>query len=107
MPGAPYATRDLEQMKLWLSAVSWDSAAQVHDIMHVMQKVLTNMPISLAALPIHSASEAFGLTSGPIFLENLACDGTEAGISDCPQSGVPGLHECDHSQDAGVQCLGA
>ena len=47
----------------------------------------------------------FGRASGPIFLEKLACDGTESDILDCPQS-VPGLHQCDHDQDAGVQCFG-
>lgn len=47
----------------------------------------------------------FGHASGPIFLENLGCRGTESEILVCPQS-VPGLHECDHSQDAGVQCYG-
>lgn len=54
-----------------------------------------------------SATEMFGSSSStsPIFLENLACSGTELTLLDCPQS-VIGLHECDHSQDAGVQCYG-
>lgn len=47
----------------------------------------------------------FGQASGPIFLENLRCSGDESAIFDCPQS-VLGLHQCDHSQDAGVQCNG-
>ena len=51
------------------------------------------------------ATGMFGLGSGPIFLENLACNGEEGEILDCPRS-VPGLHQCDHSQDAGVQCYG-
>lgn len=41
----------------------------------------------------------------PIFLDNLACNGTESSIMDCPRS-LLGLHQCDHSQDAGVQCYG-
>ena len=47
----------------------------------------------------------FGTPPNPIFLENLACTGTEPSILDCPSSDL-GLHECDHSQDAGVQCFG-
>lgn len=52
-----------------------------------------------------SSSLLFGRASGPIFLQNLACAGVESTVLDCPQS-VLGLHECDHSQDAGVQCFG-
>lgn len=48
---------------------------------------------------------AFGTPPNPIFLENLACTGTESSILDCPRSAL-GLHECDHSQDAGIQCFG-
>ena len=48
---------------------------------------------------------SFGLLSGPIFLENLACSGSEARLVDC-QHNVIGTHECDHSQDAAVQCFG-
>ncbi len=52
-----------------------------------------------------STSTLFGQASGPIFLENLACVGDESAILDCSQS-VPGLHQCYHVQDAGVQCYG-
>ena len=48
---------------------------------------------------------SFGSAFGPIFLENLACSGLEANLLDCPRS-VIGTHQCDHTQDAGVQCYG-
>ncbi len=48
---------------------------------------------------------SFGSPPNPIFVDNLACTGSESSILDCP-SGDLGFHRCDHSQDAGVQCFG-
>ncbi|XP_030840612.1 deleted in malignant brain tumors 1 protein-like isoform X2 [Strongylocentrotus purpuratus] len=45
----------------------------------------------------------FGAGSGPIYLDNLACDGTEFSLFQCRHSGV-GTHNCGHSEDAGVVC---
>lgn len=47
----------------------------------------------------------FGGGSGPIFLQSFRCNGSEDNLLKCV-SGVVGVHTCDHSQDAGVQCLG-
>ena len=40
--------------------------------------------------------------SGPIFLDNTVCDGTESRLIDCDYD----IHtaDCSHLQDAGVQC---
>ena len=38
-------------------------------------------------------------------LDDLQCTGTEASLFDCPHSGV-NIHNCDHSEDAGVRCMG-
>ena len=51
------------------------------------------------------AYERFGLGSGPIFLDHLSCAGEELNIFACPRD-VLGLHLCDHTMDAGVQCFG-
>ena len=49
----------------------------------------------------------FGRGSGPIFLDDLNCDGTESSLLDCRRNGLDvGIHNCDHSDDAGVQCSG-
>ena len=48
-------------------------------------------------------SAYFGQGSGSIWLDNLACTGSEATLFDCPHSGV-GIHNCVHSDDAGVTC---
>ena len=53
------------------------------------------------AQPVSSAG--FGRGSGPIYLDDLACTGTEQSILQC--SGKP-LRQtnCYHSEDAGVRC---
>ena len=54
------------------------------------------------------ASQAFsgathGQGSGPIWLSNVACLGSESHLYDCSQSGW-GNNSCNHNQDASVQC---
>jgi len=40
---------------------------------------------------------------GQIWLDNVACTGSEASLLDCPANPI-GSHNCVHSQDAGVRC---
>ena len=42
--------------------------------------------------------------TGAIVLDNLFCTGTESRLVDCPNNGL-GVHNCVHSEDAGVRCL--
>ena len=42
--------------------------------------------------------------TGQIVLDDLRCAGTESRLVDCPNSGL-GVHNCVHSEDAGVRCL--
>nr|XP_025973416.1 deleted in malignant brain tumors 1 protein-like [Dromaius novaehollandiae] len=47
----------------------------------------------------------FGEGSGPIWLDDVNCTGTEIALSKC-QTSLWGVHNCRHGEDAGVVCLG-
>ena len=41
--------------------------------------------------------------TGPIWLDNVICNGTEDDLDRCAH--LPyGTHDCDHSEDVGVHC---
>ena len=42
--------------------------------------------------------------TGAIHLADLRCTGSESRLIDCPHNGV-GVHNCTHSEDAGVRCV--
>ena len=45
----------------------------------------------------------FGQGTGSIWLDQVACVGTEARLADCPANPI-GTHDCSHFEDAGVRC---
>ena len=53
---------------------------------------------------MHNA--AFGEGLGSILLDNLMCEGHESSLLDCVASEDIGMHNCEHSEDAGVRCEG-
>ncbi|XP_078382502.1 uncharacterized protein LOC144665191 isoform X2 [Oculina patagonica] len=59
-------------------------------------------------LGFEKASQAYGGAthgqgSGPIWMDDLACSGSESHIYDCRHRGW-GKHDCTHSRDASVKC---
>ena len=59
---------------------------------------------------IHIDAEAYGQAyfgegNGDIYIVNFQCNGSENYLEDCPASEV-GVHDCTHSEDAGVRCQG-
>ena len=47
----------------------------------------------------------FSQGSGPIFLDEVACDGEERRIMECGGT-APGVHTCTHNQDVAIRCVG-
>ena len=45
-------------------------------------------------------------TGRPIWLDNVACSGTEATLFDCPSNSIS-VTNCDHNEDVGVTCAQA
>lgn len=44
--------------------------------------------------------------TGPIWLDNMICRGSESGIDMCSHNGW-GIHNCGHSEDVGIRCYGS
>lgn len=47
----------------------------------------------------------YGRGSGPIWLDDINCDGTENALSEC-RANEWGVNNCHHGEDAGVECAG-
>ncbi|XP_062243292.1 uromodulin-like [Platichthys flesus] len=54
---------------------------------------------------LSAPSVRFGPGSGPIWLDDVVCSGSESQLTDCQHRGI-GYHNCGHSEDAGVVCEG-
>ena len=49
-------------------------------------------------------TSGFTIGAGQIWLDNVHCRGTESRLIDCPANTL-GIHNCLHTEDAGVRCL--
>ena len=55
------------------------------------------------AVAINVNSGVFQRGTGPIFLDDVGCDGDEPNLDGCTRNRVS-VHNCVHSEDAGVIC---
>ena len=51
----------------------------------------------------HFVGTPYGLGSGPIWLDEVACNGTEANLTECGKNAI-GDSDCSHLEDVGVLC---
>ena len=72
---------------------SWD----LHDARVVCRQ------LGFAGVISAPGSARFGPGSGQIWLDNVACSGSESSLVDCRRSSW-GIHNCGHSEDASVIC---
>ena len=89
-------------MMLKLSADSWDTLLKVRWKL-LKQIQLSQVVCLLGSIPVRRAR--FGNGSGMIVLDDLDCSGSEGSLFDCPSDTPVLVHDCDHSEDAGVRCL--
>ena len=48
----------------------------------------------------------YGPGVGPIYLDDVKCNGSESHILECPQLPLSAVHNCDHTEDATAVCPG-
>ena len=52
-------------------------------------------------------SSQYGPGAGPIWLDNVMCDGNESSLARCSHHGVNITNSCTHAKDVGVNCSGS
>ena len=71
-------------------------------IIIIVISIIVNACIYIFSVAL--ALTKFGGGTGPIFLDEVACVGSETRVFDCVHNGI-GNNDCSHFEDAGVRCL--
>jgi len=105
MPGGQSVKISLEGRMLGWFVSSWKDFKGMVGLMKAFLSVCFNLCIiNLGAVALFQ--HQFGSAVGPIFLDQLVCSGSETSLLECQSYTPLGLSTCQHSQDAGVRCVG-
>ena len=78
----------------------------LHDLTIKIFIIIVDLYCLFPGLDAIAFDEAyFGEGSGTILLDDVICSGTESDLLSCSHNGLR-VHDCDHSEDAGVRCEG-
>ena len=85
-------------------ADSWDLKHQVCTKINVVTNTCAFISTSCLLDAVAYGNAVYGQGTGPIWLEELGCGGSEDRIIDCSHPPL-GTHNCDHIHDVGVICI--
>ena len=71
----------------------------------ILYSLVFEEQLNISTVPTATSNARFGEGLGPIWLDDVACRGTEVSLRSCRHNGV-GNHNCEHHEDAGVICYG-
>ena len=103
-----FATATFGEQYVMIYGAMWmlKQPADSWDLMLMVAKVITKL-FFIVTMANHVGAVALysGFTNGngQIWLDNVACVGTETRLIDCPATPL-GTHNCAHHEDAGVRC---
>ena len=73
----------------------------IEKVLHACYKNYLKCVTSITGTALSFAH--FGEGTGPIWLDDVSCTGSESELLECPHNGI-GNHNCDHFEDASVRC---
>ena len=106
-PGALCAMTYGKVLMLVWPVDNWDSHHRVSvPQASYMYNFLTSLYFTVlltdAVAYLSPTSTTYSQGTGPIFLDNVNCDGTESRLADCTYDSHTA--DCTHSEDAGIHC---
>ena len=87
------------------SAGNWDCQSQVMNTVTTTDYIQYIFCSVLPPGAVACSNACYGQGTGPIFLDNVGCSGSETTLLSCSHNGI-GIENCGHHEDAGVTCPG-
>ena len=98
-PGELFVTTAGQPMMQTLCVDSWATCPEVYRSFS-KGTLLQTLPSGAVAY----SNARFGPGTGPIYFNNLICNGVEGSIFECTSDGLGVTGSCTHADDAAVMC---